>query len=42
MSLSIYCSKCDKQVEITKHTVYKEYGSICIRCDYCGDEEEAD
>lgn len=42
MALSIYCSECDRQVEITKFTVYKEGRDIYVECDYCNDKEEVD
>lgn len=39
MALSIYCSKCDKQVEITRNTVHIYCDLVYIRCDYCDDKE---
>lgn len=42
MSFSLYCSECDRQVEITKHTIYKEGGKIYVQCDYCETRESVD
>lgn len=39
MALSIYCSDCDRQVEITTSTAYVYCDLVYIRCDHCDDEE---
>lgn len=37
--MELYCSKCDKFTDITKHTIYKEGGELFVECEHCNHKE---
>lgn len=43
MGLSIYCSNCDEQIEITDDSVFMpDYNTIMILCTKCDNKEILD